>query len=128
MTEPRLIGPSLDGVHPIFFPESVPSALPPECHPASEIDAAIEQVVKTGSDPGALAEAVRMLAGLLGYDLEAQAVGDLPLIVHGSHGGGVMLVEGDTVYVAPCGYYSPLMSMTGLFSAINCPGCLEALA
>jgi hypothetical protein len=34
-----------------------------------EIDAAIEQVVKTGSDTEALAEAVRALAGLLGYGL-----------------------------------------------------------
>jgi hypothetical protein len=46
-----------------------------------EIDAAIEDVVKTGSDTEALTEAVRVLAGLLGYGLVNAATP-----VHGARG------------------------------------------
>lgn len=67
-------------------------------------------------------------AELVRLEVRAEAADvDLPLILHGSHGGSVRSVNGDTVYAAPCGYYSPLMSMTGLFGAITCPGCLTAL-
>jgi hypothetical protein len=126
MTEPRLIGPSLDGVHPIFFPESVPSSLPPECCPAPSIDAAIEQVVKTGSDPEALTGAVRTLAGLLGYDLEAKQPDPAAMLVHAKFGGHHEQHGGRGEYVTPCGTVGAA-NLTGLWSCISCDGCIKAL-
>lgn len=96
----------------------------------TQIDAAIEQVVRAdSSDLDRLHAAVGVLADAMDYRLVAKTAEDaLPLILHGSHGGSVRRVDGNTVYAAPCGYYSPTMSMTGLFGAINCPGCVKALS
>lgn len=124
MTEPRLIGPSLDGVHPIFFPESVPSALPPECYPAPSIDTAIEQVVKTGGDPEALTEAVRTLAGLLGYRLVANepiASAEKRPPAPYKH----FIADMDAP--AACGHVSGSMQCTLSRWLTTCPDCIEVL-
>ena len=77
-------------------------------------DAAVEQVVKCSGDRDAL--------------LAATGNSEPPPVVHGLHGGSVWRTGGRDIHIAPCGADSPLMTMTGLYVAINCPGCLEALS
>lgn len=89
---------------------------------SAEIDAAVEQVVKASGDRDALTEAVRALAGMLGYELVA------PPILHGAEGGSARRIGGSVVWVAPCGAYSPTMATTTVYDAINCQDCLHALS
>jgi hypothetical protein len=92
----------------------------------NEIDAAIEQVVKTGSDPEALVEAVRELAGALGYDLEAKQPDPAAMLVHAKFGGHHEQHAGRDEYVTPCGTVGAT-NLTSLWNFISCDGCVKAL-
>jgi hypothetical protein len=91
-----------------------------------EIDAAIEQVVKTGSDTERLHAAVSVLADSMGYRLIPKQ--DVPeeQVVHGAHGGHR---KGDPItgtWISPCGAENVALHTTA-WRDITCVGCLEAL-
>jgi hypothetical protein len=90
--------------------------------PATDIDAAIEHVVKTGSDPEALTEAVRVLAGLLGYRLvvNAPSAEKRPPAFY-KH------FIADMEAPAACGYASGSMQCTLSRWLTTCPDCIEVL-
>jgi len=83
--------------------------------PEPTIDAAIEQVVRTGGDQDALTASVRELAGLLGYVLVAK-----PPTVHRFFRGHW---DGDA-YIAACGQPDPA-HQDHMGADVYCPGCLK---
>jgi hypothetical protein len=98
-----------------------PTPLQPEAGP-NAIDNAVEHVVRIGSsDHQALTEAVRILAGELGYGLVPK--GAEP-VVHRYFGGHWNF----GTWVAACGQPDPSHSVTHFGGEITCPGCLASLS
>lgn len=91
-----------------------------------EIDAAVEQVVKSSSDRQALTDAVRALADELGYELVAKADDPAAMLVHAKFGGHHEQHGGRNEYVTPCGTVGAA-NLTGMWNFISCDGCVKAL-
>lgn len=67
----------------------------------AQIDAAVEQVVRSAGDPVALETSVRELTGLLGWELVAKADDPAAMLVHAKFGGHHEQHGGHDEYVTP---------------------------
>ncbi len=92
----------------------------------TQIDAAVEQVVRSTSDPVALETSVRELAGLLGFELAAKQPEPAAMLVHANFGGHYEQHGGRDEYVTPCGTVGAA-NLTSLWNFISCDGCVKAL-